>query len=146
LIDSVPGAREDIRVGFQIADNLDYTSLFAKGDVYIAPEKYNGLSLPLQEAFASGMAVMTTNRFPMNTWLPPEIMIPVSRYEQGVRTQRGHLAFEEAIVDPYAIAETVDAWYGKDISALSTRGLRWSQENSWDVLRPHYIRALESVL
>lgn len=145
LIDSVPQAREDNRVTFRIADNLDYTSLFAEGDVYIAPEKYNGLSLPLQEAFAAGLAVMTTDRFPMNTWLPQEVLIPVERYDRA-QTQGGHLMFDEAIVNPEAIANKIDEWYDKDITYLSQQGRDWAVANSWEVLGPKYNALLESVL
>lgn len=46
------------------------------GDVFIYPEKFNGLSLPLQEARAAGMLVMCGDRHPMNTWLPNSITCP----------------------------------------------------------------------
>ena len=41
--------------------------------MFVFPEKFNGLSLPLQEARAAGMLVLATDRFPMNTWLPREM-------------------------------------------------------------------------
>lgn len=145
LISSAPGVRQDSRVTFSIQDNLNYEGLFSQGDVYIAPEKYNGLSLPLQEAFAAGMGVMTTDRFPANTWLPQPLLIPVERYGRA-RTQGGHLEFDEAIVNPQMIAAMIDQWYGKDISHLSEQGLQWAINNSWEVLKPRYLEALGSLL
>jgi len=145
LLNKYPEACNDPRVSVRVVDHFDYESLFGAWDVYIAPEKYNGLSLPLQEAYASGLAVMTTNRFPMNTWLPPEILIPVTRFDKA-RTQGGHLAFDEAIVDPRDIARCVDQLYGQDITTLSRRGRDWAEANSWEVLRPKYLEVLESVL
>jgi hypothetical protein len=53
--------------------NLPYEELWqsgGEGDVFVFPEKFNGLSLPLQEARAAGMLVMGTDRYPMNQWLP----------------------------------------------------------------------------
>lgn len=50
-----------------------HETLYDEGDVFLFPEKFNGLSLPLQEARASGMLVMCGDRFPMNEWLPTEI-------------------------------------------------------------------------
>lgn len=110
------------------------SELYDEGDVFIFPEKFNGLSLPMQEAFASGMPVMCGNRFPMNTWLPKEIMIPVDGYK---REQLG-VAFDMAIYDPKSIAMTIDSWYGKDISKLSLLGKKFKEENSWKKLKEKY--------
>lgn len=114
-------------------------------DVYIAPEKYNGLSLPLQEAFASGMCVMTSNRFPHNQWLPEEPLIPVSGTRKA-QTMRGHLEFEESIIDPKDIAATIDKWYGASITNLSLEGEFYGRCNSWTELKPRYLEALENLL
>lgn len=145
LINGVPGIEDDSRVEFLIQDNLDYGNLFSHGDVYIAPEKYNGLSLPLQEAFAAGMGVMTTDRFPANTWLPNDILIPVERYGRA-RTMGGHLEFDEAIVSPQTIAAMIDKWWGQGITELSNLGREWAEANSWEVLKPKYLETLGSVL
>ena len=59
---------QDKRIEY-IAGTVPYEDLYGIGDVVVQPQKFNGCSLPLQEACASGMLVMTTDRFPMNTWL-----------------------------------------------------------------------------
>lgn len=59
-----------------IEGTLPYDQLFMNGDVFVFPEKFNGLSLPLQEARAAGMLVMSTDRFPMNMWLPDKMVCP----------------------------------------------------------------------
>jgi hypothetical protein len=114
-------------------------------DVYIAPEKYNGLSLPLQEAFASGMMVMTTNRFPANTWLPTAPLIPPTM-TRTTQVMGGHLKFEESVINPICIAEAIEQWYGRNIELISLAGKTYAEANSWAVLKPLYIAALESVL
>jgi hypothetical protein len=114
-------------------------------DVYIAPEKYNGLSLPLQEAFASGMMVMTTNRFPANTWLPKAPLIPPTM-TRTTQVMGGHLKFEESVINPICIAESIEQWYGRNIELISLAGKSYAEANSWTVLKPLYIAALESVL
>ena len=55
--------------------SLPFGELWKEGDVFIFPERFNGLSLPIQEAFASGMAVMCGNRFPLNQWLSKDILV-----------------------------------------------------------------------
>lgn len=115
--------------------------LYDEGDVFIFPEKFDGLSLPLQEAFAAGMLVMGADRFPMNTWLPKEPLIPISGTKRSNISPRC-LDFDEAIVDPKAIAATIDRWYGQDITAYSDAGRQWAEETSWDVLKPRYMEYL----
>lgn len=141
------GLKDDPRVTFDTRPDLTREELFATGDVYLAPEKYNGLSLPLQEAFASGMPVMTTDRFPTNKWLPidgpdgTQIMIPVKRAGL-VRAAPGHLEIVESVVTPEDVAERIDLWYGKDLTGLSEAGRKYAEENSWDVLRDPWLKAI----
>jgi glycosyltransferase involved in cell wall biosynthesis len=112
--------------------------MYADGDVFVFPEKFNGLSLPLQEAYASGMLVMTSHRFPMNTWLPTDPMIPVDHYERD----RVAVDIESAVIDPKEIAETMDRWYSRSIEEFSIKGRDWARENSWEVLGPKYLDIL----
>lgn len=129
---------DDPRVDVRIGD-FPYETLFAEGDVFVYPDKFGGSCLPLQEAFASGMAVMASNRHPSNLWLPNEILIPI----QGYETKRIYTEFQSAIVDPKDIAETIDKWYGKDISNFSLQGKAWGQANSWAKLKKEYEKATQ---
>ncbi len=112
--------------------------LFTGGDVFLFPEKFNGLSLPLQEAFASGMLVMAGDRFPINTWLPKEPLIPVSSY----RKERIAVEFDSAQFSPVDIAKCVDTWYNADIAEYSRLGKAWAEQNSWEILTPIYQKLL----
>lgn len=118
-----------------------HDDLYDEGDVFIFPEKFNGLSLPLQEAHAAGMLVMCGNRFPMNSWLPTPPLIPVAAYQER-RTGHRQPTFQEAVFEPRQIAETINNWYGKDITAYSQRGKDWAEAHSWDVLKPTYMEVL----
>lgn len=106
---------------------LPYGELFTEGDVFIFPDKFAGLSLPLQEAFSAGLLVMTTDRFPLNTWLPKEPLIPVERYQK----EKLGVAFDYAIIDPSAIASKIDEWYNTDITQFSLMGKEFGQRNTW---------------
>ena len=141
LINSVPGIDKDNRINW-VYKSVPYDQLFDPShDVYVAPEKFNGLSLPLQEAYASGMLVITTDRYPANTWLPTQPMIPPSRSRRA-QTMRGHLEFDEVIVDPQNIAQVLDTWHGQNIVEYSRKGKEWAKANSWDALKPLYLKAL----
>lgn len=104
-------------------------------DVFIMAEKRNGESLPLKEARASGMVVMTTDRYPMNTWLDRDYLIPAKRTYR-TRTSGAYLEFDQCEVDPEDIAAKMDAVYDSDVSEESLRGREWARENSWEKLMP----------
>jgi hypothetical protein len=118
--------------------------LWDEGDVFVFPEKFNGLSLPLQEARAAGMMVMCGDRFPMNKWLPKGPLVPVQGYRKA-RIGPPYMEFNEAIFDPVAIAMTIDAWAWADISSYSLSGKEWAKSMSWDVLKPRYLETLGGI-
>lgn len=135
-------ARQSSRVDVHYScGDYPHEKLYDYGDVFLFPEKFNGLSLPLQEALGSGMLVMASARYPNTTYLPTEPLIPVGSYRRNRVSQRC-VEFDEAVIAPKAIAECVDAWYDCSIGDFSDRGLQYARENSWDVLKPRYMRAL----
>jgi len=123
--------------------NRDYATLFTGFDVYVAPEKFNGLSLPLQEAANHGLAVMASDRFPVTTWLPRRCLIPVERYHEAC-IGRSYHKFWEAEVRPEEIARCMNELAGQDITDLSVANLLWSEENSWRVVGPRLIKEILS--
>jgi hypothetical protein len=133
---------DDPRITLNVC-NMPYKELWDDHDVLIAPEKLNGLSLPLQEGRAAGMLVMTTDRYPMNTWLPREPLIPV---QSTCRSRiAGHLQeIDVSVVSPEEIAFMMDLWYNSDISDFSLGGREWAAQNSWEVLKHRWIEALAS--
>jgi glycosyltransferase involved in cell wall biosynthesis len=135
---SVNDDRVDVRIG-----TVEYEELFSEGDVFLFPEKFNGLSLPLQEAYASGMLVMTTDRFPNTQWLPNEPLIPVSGY---VEDRIVNVPFHRATIDPVSIAKTIDLWYKKDITKYSNQGKMWGEEHSWKNMLPKYLKVIKEGL
>ncbi len=137
--------KQDSRIKFKHQDNsVAYDTLFDEGDVFIMAEKFNGMSLPLQEARAAGMLVMTSKRFPMTEWLPKEYLIPVHRYDL-VSVGGGHRQFDEATVRPEDIAAKIDSIYNINIEAYSRGGKMWAEQNSWAVLKDKYLQLLGSI-
>ncbi len=136
-------AAMDPRIEY-LAGTVPWESLYAEGDVAVGAQKWNGCSLPLQEAFASGLLVMNTDRFPMNTWLPKSPLVPVAQTIPGSSIGRAYRKFEESVVDPRTLAETIDAWHGRDIAEFSRMGQDWALRNSWEVLKPRWMKELSS--
>lgn len=144
LLKSVPSTLTDKRITI-VNEEVPYESLFDDHDVYIAPEKFNGLSLPLQEAWAAGMMVMTTDRFPTNTWLPKDCLIP-ARGSHTTSVGSGYLKFKESEVHPMDIAATIDQWYGTNIEQYSISGGIYGVNNAWCMLKDQYTTLLESLI
>jgi hypothetical protein len=118
--------------------NLPEESLWEEGDVFVFPERFNGLSLPLQEAYAAGMLVMATDRYPMNTWLPRRPLIP----KYGEIRKKLAIEFTESLVSPSDIALKMDEWYGENIQAESLRGKAFAYAMSWEYLKPMWHASL----
>lgn len=147
------GSGEHIRTGkigkadvSTVCGTIPQERLYGSGDVFVFPERFNGLSLPLQEACASGMCVMATDRFPNNRYLHPAPLILPDRYVTGQRVARGTNVFEEAIVTPEAIAKKIDTWFDSDITQYSELGKEYGGRMSWDVLKPQYMKLLEDLV
>lgn len=126
---------DDPRIEYRIGQ---FENIWDEGDVFVFPEKFNGLSLPLQEAYASGMLVMAGCRFPMTEWLPNAPLIMPERYKE----ERIARSFSSAVYDPKRIAETMDRWYGKDITQYSLKGRKWAENHSWKKWKEAYETAL----
>jgi hypothetical protein len=144
---SVVGALQAIERDERITlccNTYPHYDLFTAGDVFVFPTKFDGLSLPLQEARAAGMLVLTGDRFPMNDWLPREPLIPVAGYGTA-RIGPPYNQFDEARYDPREIAAKIDEWYGADISAYSRAGRAWAETMSWEKLGPVYRETLEAL-
>lgn len=118
-------------------------TLWDEGDVFIFPEKFNGLSLPMQEAFASGMMVMGTYRYPMTEWLPVDCLIHLSDITNA--PLRPYLnTIPQCSVDPHVIAGTMDTWNGREIAWHSHMGREYGEKNSWEILGPKYWEILNA--
>lgn len=131
---------DDPRIDYRVG-NLPYDQLWNEGDVFVFPEKFNGLSLPMQEARASGMVVMATHRYPNTEWLPSEWLIPTSGSIRSAISPRC-LEFDEAVVSPEAIASRMDEIYDQDIAHYSMLGRAWARTMSWEHLKSKYLETL----
>jgi glycosyltransferase involved in cell wall biosynthesis len=125
--------------------DADHSSLYSEGEAFVFPEKFNGLSLPLQEAYASGMVVLATNRFPNYTWLPSKHLIPTRGFCE-TRIAPHLQRFSEAIVNPIDIAVKMDEAFGTDAGDYSEMARsRVEDEFSWKVLKSRYMELIRNV-
>lgn len=124
----------DPRIEVRYQNLKDYWDLWDEGDVFVFPEQFNGLSLPMQEAAAAGFMVMTSDRFPNNAWLPTEPLIPVEE-EYPLKVVR---RIKAARINPITLAAKIDEFAHQDISKFSKWGREWAKKHSWKALKEDY--------
>jgi glycosyltransferase involved in cell wall biosynthesis len=135
----IPDDRIKIGLG-----NFSREELYGEGDVLLAPHKFNGLSLPIQEALSSGMPVLGTNMYPYNTFLPKEWMFEADRFlEMQVRHDKRKILM--ANIEPEALAKKIDEYANKDIEADSKKADEIAQKISWEEMYPKYIKLFKEI-
>lgn len=138
LLDRVDNPNIEVHKG-----DLPYSTLFTTGDVYINAEQYNGLSLPLQEAFSSGMFVITTDRFPMNTWLPHRGLVEPYKITNH---KLNHTTFERSHINPRDLAAKVEEIYGQSIVEESYLGRKWGDEHSYQMMTQTWVEEIANIV
>ena len=125
-----------------VNNTVDFESLYDGFDVFIFVERFCGSSLPLQEAFASGLAIIAGNRFPINTWLPTDALVNTSGHEM---LNFIGIPFEAALYNPDDLAARIDEISSKDLTNLSLLGKEWGERNSWQSLKNKYQELLRGL-
>ncbi len=142
IVDRVPTIKKELRINIEVGV-LPFNRVWSQHDVAIQPEKFNGLSLPLQEARASGMFVITTDRNPANTYILKDGLIPVDQYRKA-RIGGRFIEFDECILNPRNIAETIDEVYGGNVADYSLSGREWATTMTWEAIKPRYMEVFET--
>ena len=114
-----------------IPSTKNYWDLYQHGDVLLLPRRYGGLSLPVQEAMAAGLAVIMTDIEPNTATWPVYPVGAVASHK--VMVPAGLVRCYDP--DPATLVEalrTMDDWKAE----YQERSKRWAVENSWDRLLP----------
>jgi len=130
----------DPRVRVQFEDVVNYWDLYTNADVLLIPRRFGGQSLPMQEAVACGIPVVTLDVAPQNNMLPDDWLVP------AVHTGE---VMCKVMVDTYQaayaqeLAQTVTRVID-DIARHSETARRISKQLSWETWLNTYRRALEN--
>jgi hypothetical protein len=106
----------------------------------LIPRRYGGLCLPALEAMSAGTPVVMPDCSPNQDWPT----IPVAAVSSGkLRTKGGSVPLHD--VTPQNLARTVKPWLADperlEAKRVEVRG--WAEANSWEVLGPVWLAALE---
>lgn len=136
-------AADDARIELDTSTFENYWELWQRGDVFVYPRAYGGLSLPLNEAMSAGMPVLMPKMNPQNEFLPQELLIPIKE----LRMIKMFKPVQACTVEPKALAEKIDALYAmSDIFHLSRRMDEVARHWDWEKLLPKYKKVLEQTV
>lgn len=124
------------------ADIEDPRELYADHDVLLAPRRYGGLSLPLNEAASCGLAILAGNREPESSILPAEALLPIVAGREAT-FQGGTIRLED--VTPQGLAAAMDRLVEDPaaVARLSEASDRYAESISWPTLLPRWRDLLE---
>lgn len=121
----------------------DPAELYEGYDVLVAPRRYGGQSLPVNEALSCGLPVIATERDPERSW-PGVVTVPIAR-SRLLRTHAQTITSESC--DPLALADTINCLASSpdEVAALSSAADERAQAISWQTMTPEYLRLFAQV-
>lgn len=118
--------------------------LFNEGDVMVFPHKFDGLSLPIQEAMAAGMPIITTDFFPHNEYLPKDLLFPPDDIGKAKLCEECR-EIDLHFIYPKLLANKIEEFAGKNITELSLQMNRLAEELSWDKQKDNYLNLIKKL-
>lgn len=106
--------------------------LYSDADVLVYPRRYAGNSLPMDEALSCGIPVLMTNMSPQNKFMPESWLIEADSFTT-VKIRR---EVEYANIVPTCIAQKIDEFANKEITADSLTADSIAGRRSWKVQKP----------
>jgi glycosyltransferase involved in cell wall biosynthesis len=139
-----PFTTTDPRITVEVVNFKNYWQVWREGDVLVYPQGANGICLPIIEAWSSGLAVITTDIYPFNEYMPKELLF---KPEQTVRRKlaSGLKEVDDYVISPRNIADKINEYCLQNISRFSKLGRIWAEENSWETLLPKYTDVLNNL-
>jgi glycosyltransferase involved in cell wall biosynthesis len=137
----------DTRVSVRM-EEVDYENLWKEGDIYLHLHRWDGLSLPINEAMAAGMPIIAPNFYPHNEFLPKRLLFPV---EAIVREclREGLREIDVHVISACTVAQKIDEvamMQEHEIALLSQAVDQLADERSWRVMRPKFIEILNNLI
>jgi glycosyltransferase involved in cell wall biosynthesis len=137
----------DTRVTLQM-EEVDYENLWKEGDIYLHLHRWDGLSLPINEAMAAGMPIIAPNFYPHNEFLPKRLLFPIEATVrecllEGLREIDVHVISASTVAQKI---EEVAMMQEHEIALLSQTVNQLADERSWNVLRSKFVKIFNNLI
>lgn len=139
------GDCEDPRVTYRLQHLPNRRTVFYGFDVLIQPESYAGFGLPLLEAQACGLPVITTDAPPMNEQVhDPDALVPVAKVVplETRSNSPTRVNTPQYLVTPEGVAGAIRRVAAGDIPEKSQRARRYAEARAWTEAKAEELRAL----
>ena len=139
------GRREDPRVTFRRRIIPEQRDVYAGFDVLVQPESYAGFGLPILEAMACGMPVITTNAPPMNEHVSDfESLVPVARVQhlETKGTSPTRINMDQQLVSAEGVAAAITRIDNSDVHGKSLTARRHAETRAWSAAKAEELRTL----
>src|SRR4029077_10533660 len=137
----------DTRVSVQM-EEVDYEDLWKEGDIYLHLHRWDGLSLPINEAMAAGMPIIAPNFYPHNEFLPKKLLFPIESTGRECLLE-GLREIDVHVISSSTVAQKIDEvalMQEHEIASLSQAVNQLADERSWSRLRPKFIETLNRLI
>jgi len=141
----VYGHHQDPRVTYRRQFLPQQRTIYDDFDILLQPDAYAGFGLPLLEAQACGLPVITTDAPPMNEQITNHLqLVPVDHTQrlESRGTMPTRVNTDLHIVTPDTIADTIRRVAAANITLLSFRARRYAETRAWTETKAHKLRAL----
>lgn len=121
----------------------DWTDLYRLGDVLLLPRRYGWLSLPMYEAAAFGMPVITTDLWPQSAWFAdfPDCLVRTNGTPEARNMKGGSILIAQA--DPLDLARAMDRIaYPGTLPRYGSMIREWASAHDWPSVAPAWKEAL----
>jgi len=140
-------AINDTRVSVQM-EEVDYQNIWNEGDIYLHLHRWDGLSLPINEAMAAGMPIIAPNFYPHNEFLPKQLLFPIEATVRECLVE-GLREIDIHVISASTVAQKIDEvamMQEEKITLLSQAVNQLADERSWRVMRPQFVEALNNLI
>ena len=133
---AIPPVPKNVTITAEFSNRPNYSENYT-GGVLVMPRKYGGLCLPMQEAIAAEMPVITTDISPNHFWLPPDWLVPAAK--TGSFRCKKVIDIYEA--NPRLLAAKIDQFCNQAYYRQAMEKCREiKQAISWENLLPAYLQ------
>ena len=137
--------RKSTNVTIKVQDCLESIDLYRDSNVYVAPSRREGLGLPMLEAMACGLPVITTDAPPMNEWFDNDtLLVPVQHQED---LPYGDIPM--ATPNPFELMQKMIYAYEhpKHMQRIGKANRKIIEEKyCWNALKDRYLEVFEGLL